>query len=318
MDQVPRADGRPARDRSVEQATREGTDGDRFREEDALSARPVPFAAPERLVEVDSTNRYLGDLARAARGDGYELPKGHAVVAERQSEGRGRLSRRWEAPAGSGVLCSILFRPRLGPDQLHLVAWAVALAALQACRETAGVELSLKWPNDLVAEPSGDQGGRKVAGVLSEVLAPVGGDSGDAGTTEVVVGIGINVNWPHGWPPVQSADTELAAIAAGGTALNRLKGQEVDRGELLGRLLSEAGRRNGSLSSYEGRQEIAADYLRSCSTIGRRVRVETLDGPLEGVAIDLDDAGRLIVSTKASVRTISTGDVVHLRFEPGS
>jgi BirA family biotin operon repressor/biotin-[acetyl-CoA-carboxylase] ligase len=273
----------------------------------------VPFAVPERLAEVDSTNRYLADMARRALAEGTPLREGHAVVAERQSKGRGRFSRRWEAPPGSGVLCSILFRPRLGPDELHLVAWAVALAAVQACRETAGVELRLKWPNDLVTVPSGDHGERKVAGVLAEVLPSVAGEVAEADASEVVVGIGINVNWPAGWPPGAGADPELAAIAANGTALNRLTGRDVDRVDLLARLLNGAGSRNGALSSHAGRSAVASEYRRASSTLGRRVRVDTLDGAVEGVAVDLDDAGGLIVSTEESVRTISSGDVVHLR-----
>ena len=142
--------------------------------------RPVPFAVPEHLEVVDSTNRYLLDLARAGLDDGSEVPEGYAVVAERQSEGRGRLQRRWEAPTGTAVLCSILFRPDLPPEDLHLVPWAVALAALEACREVAGVELAPKWPNDLLAAARGSlperaasmagSEGRKVAGVLSEIL----------------------------------------------------------------------------------------------------------------------------------------------------
>ena len=111
---------------------------------------PIPFAVPERLEVVDSTNRYLADLAGSGLAGGIEVPAGYAVVAERQSAGRGRRGRHWEAPAGSAVLCSILLRPDLSAERLHLAVWAVALGAVQACAETAGVEPRLKWPNDLV------------------------------------------------------------------------------------------------------------------------------------------------------------------------
>ena len=160
MEQVPRADGPPAGECSVEQANRERPDGRLVITGEASGKRPVPFAVPERLLVVDSTNRYLVSLVGTGMSGGSEVPEGYAVVADYQSEGRGRLARRWEAPPGTAVLCSILLKPDLGPEQLHLAAWAVALAAVRACRAAAGVELSLKWPNDLIAGGARARGDR--------------------------------------------------------------------------------------------------------------------------------------------------------------
>jgi len=282
---------------------------------------------PEVLPLVGSTNRYLVDLVRAGLADGSQVPEGYAVVAEYQSQGRGRHERRWEAPPGSAVLCSILFRPGLGFEQFHLTAWVVALSAIEACRETAGVELSLKWPNDLVAlEATSGQGRRgssartsgakKVAGILSEVVRS--GTASDAATeldteSAVVVGVGINVNWPRGWPPEDTDDPALASIAAHGTAINRLSGLEVDRFALVGRLLRCAGAMNARLATGQGRRELASHYRRACSTIGREVRVDLAEEAVVGTALDVDDAGRLLLATGACIRTISAGDVVHLR-----
>ena len=66
----------------------------------AADGRPVPFLVPERLQVVDSTNRYLVDLARAGLSDGSQVPEGYGVVADHPTAGRGRLSRTWEAPPG--------------------------------------------------------------------------------------------------------------------------------------------------------------------------------------------------------------------------
>jgi BirA family biotin operon repressor/biotin-[acetyl-CoA-carboxylase] ligase len=278
---------------------------------DGASETPVPFAVPERLAEIDSTNRYLGDLVRTGLADSSEVPEGYAVIAERQSKGRGRLARTWEAPAGSAVLCSILFKPELVPDQLHLTAWAVALAAVQACREAAGVASSLKWPNDLLCAEL------KVAGILSEIV-PGGATTVPAGSVlqapaSVVVGIGINVNWPPEWPPTGSRDPELASLAARATALNRVAGREIDRGEVVSQLLAHAESWNTCLANDQGRRSLASEYRRCCSTIGREVRVEMSDETVSGRALDVDDSGCLLVSTGACIRTISAGDVVHLR-----
>ena len=151
MEQVPRADRPPVGECSTEQATREHNGGDLVVRSDAQSQEPIPFAVPERLAVVDSTSRYLARLASNGLGGGAQVPNGYAVVADHQTDGRGRLGRSWVAPPGTSVLCSILLKPDLGPEQLHLAAWAVALAAVRACRATAGAELALKWPNDLIA-----------------------------------------------------------------------------------------------------------------------------------------------------------------------
>lgn len=288
----------------------------------------MPFAVPERLTVVDSTNRYLADLARDGLPDRSQVPEGYAVVADRQTKGRGRLSRTWEAPAGTGLLCSILFRPDLAPDQLHLTAWAVALAAVRACREIAGVELVLKWPNDLLArspaavpggasaEGGGGAGEPKVAGVLAEVLPRLATGASllwPEAPSGVVVGIGINVNWPPDWPPEHTTEEELASIADTATALNRIAGREIDRSELATRLLGHTGEWNARLSSEHGRRSLASQYRLVCSTIGRKVRVQLADESVTGRAVDVDDAGRLVVSNDTCLRTISAGDVVHLR-----
>jgi len=324
MEQVPRADGPPVGECSVEQATRAHNVGDPVAGSDSRGGRPVPFAVPERLAVVDSTNRYLARLANDAPG----LPDGYAVVADYQTDGRGRLGRSWVAPPGTSVLCSILLRADLGPEQLHLAAWAVALAAVRACRAATGAELALKWPNDLIAGTAGRSGapeplggrpgaGRKVAGILSEVLAPRptddAGNPAGPGPWGIVVGIGINVNWPAGWPPVEATDPELASIAAAATSLNRLAGREIDRDELVAGLLQATGSLSAMLSGPEGRRTIASRYRRCCATIGREVRVQLGDEIVTGRALDVDDAGCLLVSGAACIRAVSAGDVVHLR-----
>jgi BirA family biotin operon repressor/biotin-[acetyl-CoA-carboxylase] ligase len=329
MEQVPQADELPVGERSVEQATRKSRSGVQIPGGAAGFAPPLAFRVPEHLDVVDSTNRYLADLVREGLSDGAEVPEGYAVVAEEQSAGRGRLERTWQAPPGSGLLCSIFFRPDLAADELHLTAWAVALAAVSACRETAGIEIALKWPNDLLAatelvsRPGGEAAGsngaggeaRKVGGMLSEVLGRTLGTApgNSRGPGGVVVGIGINVNWPCGWPPEETDDEDLASIAATATALNRLAGREIDRWDLARRLLGHAGEENAELGTTPGRRRVASRYRLACSTIGRKVRVQLADESVLGTAVDLDDSGQLVVSTETCLRTISAGDVVHLR-----
>ncbi len=243
-----------------------------------------------RFERIDSTNRYARDAAETGGAHGL------VVVAAEQTAGRGRLGRHWSAPAGSSLLCSVLFRPPLVADRLHLVPTLVALAALDAVDAVVGYGAALKWPNDLVA------GSRKLAGVLAEVVAP---------TSAVIVGLGLNVAWPPGWPaPGQSE--ELDEIARRSTTLERLAGAPVEVAAVEEAFLM-ALRARYSAALTSGFDRMLVDYRRRCSTIGREVRVVLGDGEVEGEAVDVTEGGRLLVLSDGELRSFDAGDVVHLR-----
>ena len=223
----------------------------------------------ELVSEVDSTNRVLLDRARGG------APAGAVLVADHQTAGRGRLDRRWESPPGASLLVSVVLRPSLSVEQAHLVTMAAGIAAVRACHDVAGAEVGLKWPNDVVNDD------RKLAGILAESL--VVGARLDA----VVVGMGLNLTW----------------APEGAAHLQELATQPFDRAALLDAWLTAL---DGLL---EGPAAAVTDAYRSaCTTIGRRVRVEAADA-WEGLASDVDAAGRLIVDD----RPVSVGDVIHLR-----
>ncbi len=238
-----------------------------------------------RLDEVDSTNTYVRDRARQG------APAGLVAVADHQTAGRGRLDRHWESPPGANLLASVLLRPVCGGGDVHLCAGAVALAGADACREVAGVEPVLKWPNDLLLD------GAKLAGVLAE--AEFAGPS----LTAVVVGIGINVAWP-------------GPDEAGGTCLEFNRGgkaEPVERRVLLDHLLGALAPRCALLEEAEGRRTLADEVRRRCATLGQEVRLILAGEQLTGRASAIDDAGRLVVETASGQRSVSAGDVVHLR-----
>lgn len=204
------------------------------------------------------------------------------AVADHQTAGRGRLGRTWTAPPGSSLLVSVLLRPGLPADRMHLVTAAVAVAASDALLQVAGFRPGIKWPNDLLVDD------RKLAGVLAEV-------EGDA----VIVGIGINVNWP----PVLPA--ELAAIAA---SANQVAGHDVDREQLLAALLE----RLGELVDHW--DDVSAAYRANCVTLGRHVRVELTHETFVGIAVEVTDEGHLVVELDEGGRLeVAAADVVHLR-----
>jgi BirA family transcriptional regulator, biotin operon repressor / biotin---[acetyl-CoA-carboxylase] ligase len=248
---------------------------------------------------IDSTNRYLLEEARKGAADGL------VAVADHQTAGRGRLGRRWEAPRGSNLLMSVLLRPPLAADQRQLASSVVALAALDAIAAVAGLDMGIKWPNDLLAPD-----GRKVAGVLAE--ADLGGsDQVDvAPAPPIVVGIGINVNWP-------GDDSELPdQLAGSATSLYQLSGRAFDRSELLDSLLANLEPRVADLGTESGLSRQALDFRSRCVTLRTRVRVELADGFLEGIAVEVTPAGHLVVEADGETRTVIAGDVVHVR--PGA
>jgi BirA family transcriptional regulator, biotin operon repressor / biotin---[acetyl-CoA-carboxylase] ligase len=239
------------------------------------------------LPSIDSTNRYVLDEAKAGAAEGA------VVVADHQEAGRGRLDRDWVAPAGSSLLVSVLLRPDLPLERLHLLTSVVAMAAADACEAEAAVRAGLKWPNDLVV------GARKLAGILAE--ACLEGPRARA----VVVGLGLNVNWGD-----LMVGTSLAGRAV---ALDQLAGHEVDRGRLLVALLLGLEERYRALGTPDGQRAQAAEYRRRCTTVGRVVQVELPDESFTGTVADLTEDGQLIVDVGACFRTITAGDVVHLQ-----
>ena len=146
-----------------------------------------------RITGVDETGSTNADLLAAAASG---APDRSVLVARHQTAGRGRLNRRWDAPAGANLLVSLLFREV--PEHAHELTQRVALAAARACTEVAGVAPTLKWPNDLLLD------GRKLAGVLAQ--------SGGGGPEYVVVGIGLNVGWAPDGAARLGDDLEPAVV----------------------------------------------------------------------------------------------------------
>jgi BirA family biotin operon repressor/biotin-[acetyl-CoA-carboxylase] ligase len=241
-----------------------------------------------RFATLPSTNDWL--IASAREG----ARAGTVVVADFQSEGRGRLGRRWEAPRGRCLLASVLLRPLAEPGRLYACTAAVALALADACCALAGVDPELKWPNDLLVE------GRKLAGVLAESDPRAPG--GRPGSVAVVVGVGCNIDWEE---------------APGATCLAAHAAAPPRRDALLDAWLDALAPRASLLDADAGRRAIVGQLKERCVTLGQRVQVQRAggDSPLVGLATGIEDDGRLVVAPDDGAGTVavSVGDVVHLR-----
>jgi BirA family biotin operon repressor/biotin-[acetyl-CoA-carboxylase] ligase len=228
------------------------------------------------LPETDSTNAEA--LRLAAAGE----PEGCVVVADVQAAGRGRLGRAWWSEPGRSLLASWLVRPSLAVEHWPTLTLVAGLAAARALITAAGVEVRLKWPNDLLV------GGRKLGGLLAEA----------DGRGALVVGLGVNVRQTE-FP------AELAELA---TSVAVEGGRPVERAWLLAATLSGFGARMAAP------EEALGEYRQLSETLGKRVRVERAGAePLEGVARDLSATGALLIESGRDLIEIAAGDVVHLR-----
>ena len=230
------------------------------------------------VAETGSTN---DDLLRAAeRG---ELVDRTVLRAEHQTAGRGRLDRRWDAPAGGSLLASIYF---MDPDDRPTaMLQRVGIAIVDAVSQLAGLRteaskhavLGLKWPNDVLYD------GRKLAGVLAQRSTSAPG---------LIVGFGVNVAWA---PPEAARINDFADCTAEQLLVDIIK----------------------SFDSQSGDPAVLAQtYRAQLLTLGQFVRVH-LPGDLtfEGQAADVDVEGRIIVVSEMGVkRVFDVGDVVHLRL----
>jgi len=240
---------------------------------DHLSASSIQSALDTKIVgrvvhyfaATGSTNAVL--KARAERG----APEGTVVITDLQTAGKGRLGRRWLAPAGSSLLMSILFRPPLAPPQLARLTMLCSLGVLDGVRSTTGLTLQLKWPNDLLV------GDKKVAGILTE--SSLAGDQVEF----AIVGIGLNVNFDP---------ASVEGIPETATSLSNALGQHVPRLPLLVSILSAIDARYHRLRAGELPHAEWASHL---VTLGQVVQVTTPQGIEVGVAEGVDADGALLL-----------------------
>ena len=254
------------------------------------------WRALEVVQSTGSTNDDLAERARAGEAEGL------VRVAEVQAGGRGRLGRAWASPARAGLTVSVLLRPRAPQAGWGWLPLLTGLAVVRAVRVTCGLPAVLKWPNDVLVEPTptggpaGSAGGaepaaRKLAGVLAEVPAP----------GAVVLGVGLNVSTSREELPV---DTATSLVLEGSAT--------VDRDTVLRAVLRSL------RATYDGWQDdpepVRAAYREACDTLGRRVVVALPDGSrLEGEATGVDDVGRLLLWDGAAETAVGAGDVLHVR-----
>lgn len=266
-----------------------------------------PLGQLSRLEVVEETGSTNSDLAAYAAADPSGWPDLSVLTAELQSAGRGRLERRWSAPARSSLAVSVLLRPA-GPRGEALPAeaypWLSLLAALslvEMLQERAEISAGIKWPNDVLID------GRKTAGILAQLVP-----AADGAAAAVVVGMGLNVSLKAAELPIPTA-TSLRLERAATTNRNILLKAYLRR--LAANYAAFCAAGGDALAPWDGGPSLHGRVSSRMETIGQQVRAELPGGGgLTGIAVGLGSDGALSVRTAADeVRTVSAGDVVHLR-----
>jgi BirA family biotin operon repressor/biotin-[acetyl-CoA-carboxylase] ligase len=232
---------------------------------------------------IDSTNACAKTLGDAGTEEGA------VVVADFQTQGRGRHGRAWVADPGTNLLFSTLLRPTLSKETATLLTFYAAVAIARALETTTGASIECKWPNDLLLN------GKKCCGILLESSFQ------QNGIAYSVVGAGINVN--------QQAFPE--EIAERVTSLAREFAGEYDRKQLLQKILGEMDTLYLDAAKGEFRQ-VLDEWLSRCRMFGQTVTVEQHNEQISGKALRLNEDGGLVLETEKGEKTVYAGDVTVL------
>ena len=235
--------------------------------------------------KIDSTQNFALELAQKPHENGS------IVIAQRQTQGRGRLNRKWVSPKG-GIWMSILLRPNFEPSYTSLFPMAASLALAVSIEKTLKIKTELKWPNDITIK------GNKVAGILID--ASIESNKIDY----LIIGIGINFKINPG-----TVSRSVKQKNYGITTLVK-KDQDQSPVELVQQFLFELEQiYNKVMTNSVG--TIRKEWIKRSSTIGKNVTVTSITGTMKGKVIGIDKTGALLLSNKGNVQRLLAGDITY-------
>ncbi|WP_428324042.1 biotin--[acetyl-CoA-carboxylase] ligase [Nitrosopumilus sp.] len=219
---------------------------------------------------------------------------GAIIVAEKQTGGRGRSGRKWVSPKG-GIWFSVILHPKFDISITTLFPIASVLALSIALEKIFKISPELKWPNDITIK------GKKLAGMLVDV-------SLESNKIEsLVLGVGINFD-----VDVKQIEKNLKGTPNfyGVASLNERK-TKIRPVELVQSFLVELEKIYKLLDTKQTKK-IISEWTKRSSTIGKNVKLNTIDGEVKGKAVKIDDDGALVVSNNKNTSRVIAGDIIHL------
>ena len=239
----------------------------------------------KEIVYKEITKSTNSDVRRMAE-DGAD--NGLLVVADSQTQGKGRRGRTWESPKGENLYFSMLLKPDFAPDKASMLTLVAAYSVARVIREKTGLDAKIKWPNDIVV------GKKKVCGLLTEM------NMERDYIHHIVVGIGINVN-------AQKIPLEIQEMA---TSLKLEKGELVSRANLLSDILLQFEKDYLSFLAAEDLQPFVDEYNQMLVNKGSLVKVLDPKGEFSGIAGGIDKEGMLIVFKEdGQIEKVYAGEV---------
>nr|WP_106784720.1 biotin--[acetyl-CoA-carboxylase] ligase [Lysinibacillus timonensis] len=255
---------------------------------------------PARISSYLTTNRlgrsihYLEECT-STQTIGHEMVRDHVadgtvVIAESQSNGKGRMARHWESTKGKGIWMTVIIRPNILPHQAPQFTLVAAVAVVNAIKSLyKNIHPEIKWPNDILLN------GKKCTGILTEMIAEMDG------VQALLIGIGVNVN-----QTLKDFPEELLDIA---TSLSIEQGEVLNRAELIASILNYL-ELYTDLYLEKGFPPIKTLWEEGSGTIGKRIKATTLNEVIEGVAISITEEGILEVRNDfGEIKRIYSADI---------
>lgn len=232
---------------------------------------------------VDSTNSWARRLAEEGK------PSGTVVVADMQTNGKGRRGRNWETAERMSVPISILLRPEFPPEKASMLTLVMGLSVVQALENASNIECSIKWPNDILISE------KKVCGILAELFSQIDN------MEYMVLGVGVNAN-------MTEFPVELAGKA---TSLRRELGRPVQRALVVAFILEAFEKNYEIFLQTQDLRNLKKEYIRRLINTNRSVRVMQPHGEFQGVARGIDVWGNLLVerADNGNLEQVYAGEV---------
>jgi len=238
-------------------------------------------------VHFEETVTSTQKIAQTLANEGAE--EGTIVVAEQQTNGRGRMARQWYSPSGTGIWMSLIIRPNIAVQATPQLTLLTAVAIVQAIEEITPLKPDIKWPNDILIN------GKKLVGILTELQAEADR------VHSIIIGTGINVN-----QSITDFPEELHHVA---TSIHLETNKQWDRAQLIQEILLKF-ENLYSLYLAQGFRPIKLLWEGYAVSLQKPITARTINGTVEGKAIGINDAGVLLIQTSdGSVKQIYSADI---------